>query len=339
VEGEFARLLEESFKKLNQEVITGTVVKVTDREVFVDFGWKSEGVVPIKELGYKPRVGEKIDVCVVEPETEEGYALLSVNCARSIKEWERLADEIEKKGIVRGRIRQKVRGGYKVQLEEGLTVFLPMSQVDIMPVTQPDQWLDREIEAKVLSVDRKRRSIVISRRKLLEEERAKKRKETLKRLKEGEIVEGLVKNIVDFGIFVDVDGVDGLVHKSDISWSGLKTPFDVAKLGDRIKVKIKKIERDKERLVLSLKEVNPDPWERIEELLKPGMEVEGEVVKEDKKGYWIYLPQDVAGYLPAEKLPRGVKLKYRHRYKFIVDSIDREKRRVILKWPEETHQR
>ena len=339
MEGEFARLLEESFKKLNQEVITGTVVKVTDREVFVDFGWKSEGVVPIKELGYKPRVGEKIDVCVVEPETEEGYALLSVNCARSIKEWERLADEIEKKGIVRGRIRQKVRGGYKVQLEEGLTVFLPMSQVDIMPVTQPDQWLDREIEAKVLSVDRKRRSIVISRRKLLEEERAKKRKETLKRLKEGEIVEGLVKNIVDFGIFVDVDGVDGLVHKSDISWSGLKTPFDVAKLGDRIKVKIKKIERDKERLVLSLKEVNPDPWERIEELLKPGMEVEGEVVKEDKKGYWIYLPQDVAGYLPAEKLPRGVKLKYRHRYKFIVDSIDREKRRVILKWPEETHQR
>jgi len=339
VEGEFAKLLEESFKKLNQEVITGTVVKVTDREVFVDFGWKSEGVVPIKELGYKPKVGEKIDVCVVEPETEEGYALLSVNCARSIKEWERLADEIEKKGVVRGRIRQKVRGGYKVQLEEGLTVFLPMSQVDIMPVTQPDQWLDREIEAKVLSVDRKRRSIVISRRKLLEEERAKKRKETLKRLKEGDIVEGTVKNIVDFGIFVDVDGVDGLVHKSDISWSGLKTPFDAAKLGDRIKVKIKKIERDKERLVLSLKEINPDPWERIEELLKPGMEVEGEVVKEDKKGYWIYLPQDVAGYLPAEKLPKGVKLKYKHRYKFIVDSIDKEKRRVILKWPEETPQR
>ncbi len=339
MEGEFAKLLEESFKKLNQEVITGTVVKVTDREVFVDFGWKSEGVVPIKELGYKPKVGEKIEVCVVEPETEEGYALLSVNCARSIKEWERLADEIEKKGVVRGRIRQKVRGGYKVQLEEGLTVFLPMSQVDIMPVTKPDQWLDREIEAKVLSVDRKRRSIVISRRKLLEEERAKRRKETLKRLKEGDIVEGVVKNIVDFGIFVDVDGVDGLVHKSDISWSGLKTPFDVAKLGDRIKVKIKKIERDKERLVLSLKEVNPDPWERIEELLKPGMEVEGEVVKEDKKGYWIYLPQDVAGYLPADKVPKSVKLKYKHRYKFIVDSIDKEKRRVILKWPEETPQR
>ncbi|MEO2065857.1 MAG: S1 RNA-binding domain-containing protein [Desulfurobacteriaceae bacterium] len=339
MEGEFAKLLEESFKKLNQEVITGTVVKVTDREAFVDFGWKSEGVVPLKELGYKPKVGDKIEVCVVEPETEEGYALLSVNCARSIKEWERLADEIEKKGIVRGRIKQRVRGGYKVKLEEGLTVFLPMSQVDIMPVTQPDQWLDKEIEAKVLSVDRKRRSIVISRRKLLEEERAKKRKETLKRLKEGDIVEGTVKNIVDFGIFVDVDGVDGLVHKSDISWSGLKTPFDVAKIGDRIKVKIKKIERDKERLVLSLKDVRPDPWEKIDELIKPGMEVEGEVVKEDKKGYWIYLPQDVAGYLPAESLPKGVKLKYNHRYKFIVDSIDKEKRRVILKWPEETLQK
>jgi len=339
VEGEFAKLLEESFKRLNQEIITGTVVKVTDREVFVDFGWKSEGVVPLKELGYKPKVGEKIDVCIVEPETEEGYALLSVNCARSIKEWEKLADEVEKKGVVKGRIRQKVRGGYKVQLEEGLTVFLPMSQVDIMPVTQPDQWLDREIEAKVLSVDRKRRSIVISRRKLLEEERAKKRKETLKKLKEGDIVEGVVKNIVDFGIFVDVEGVDGLVHKSDVSWSGLKTPFDAAKLGQKIKVKIKKIERDKERLVLSLKEVTPDPWERIEELLKSGQVVEGEVVKEDKKGYWIYLPNDVAGFLPAEALPKGVKLKYKHRYKFTVDKIDKERRRVILKWPEEKPQK
>ncbi|RUM89241.1 MAG: hypothetical protein DSZ25_00990, partial [Thermovibrio sp.] len=324
---------------LNQEIITGTVVKVTDREVFVDFGWKSEGVIPLKELGYKPKVGEKIEVCIVEPETEDGYALLSVNCARSIREWERLADEIEKKGVVKGVIKQRVRGGYKVRLENGLTVFLPMSQVDIMPVTRPDDWLDREIEAKVLSIDRKRRSIVISRRKLLEEERAKRRKETLKKLKEGDIVEGLVKNIVDFGIFVDVDGVDGLVHKSDISWSGLKTPFDVAKIGDRIRVKIKKIEKDKERLVLSLKDVKPDPWERIDEIYTPGMEVEGEVVKEDRKGYWIYLPEDVAGYVPFENLPKDLKLKYKHRYKFIVDSLDKEKRRVILRWPQEEHQK
>ena len=336
MEGEFAKLLEESFRKLSREVITGTVVKVTDRDVFIDFGWKSEGVVPLKELGYRPKVGDKIDVCVVEPETEEGYALLSVNCAKSIKEWEKTADEIEKKGKVRGRIRQRVRGGYKVQLEEGVTVFLPMSQVDIMPVTKPDDWLDREIEAKVLSIDRKRRSIVISRRKLLEEERAKRRKEVLKQLKEGDVVEGTVKNIVDFGIFVDVDGVDGLVHKSDISWSGLKTPFDAAKIGDRVKVGIKKIEKEKERLVLSMKDVTPDPWEGIEELYKPGMEVEGEVVKEDKKGYWILLPRDVAGFLPADSLPRGVKLKYRHRYKFTVDTVDKEKRRVVLKWQEET---
>ncbi len=334
MEGEFAKLLEESFNRLKNEIITGTVVKVTDREAFIDFGWKSEGAVPIKELGYKPKIGEKIDVCVVEPETEEGYALLSVNCARSLKEWQRLAEEIERKGIVKGRIRQRVRGGYKVQIEEGITVFLPMSQVDIMPVTKPDDWLDREIEAKVLSIDRKRRSIVISRRKLLEEERARKRKETIKKLKEGDIVEGTVKNIVDFGIFVDVDGVDGLVHKTDISWSGLKTPFDVAKIGDKIKVKIKKIEYDKERLVLSLKDVKEDPWEKIEELFKPGMEVEGIVAKEDKKGFWIELPNDVAGYVPALALPKGIKLKYHHRYKFIVDTIDKDNRRIVLKWQE-----
>ncbi|MEO2069291.1 MAG: S1 RNA-binding domain-containing protein [Desulfurobacteriaceae bacterium] len=338
MEGEFAKLLEESFKRLDNEVITGTVVKITNSEVFVDFGWKSEGIVPIKELGYKPKIGEQIDVCVVESETEEGYALLSVNCARSIKEWKRLADEIEKKGIVKGRIKQRVRGGYKVRLEEGLTVFLPMSQVDIMPVLKPDDWLDRVIEAKVLSIDRKRRSIVISRRKLLEERRSKMRKQTLKKLKEGDVVEGIVKNIVDFGIFVDVEGVDGLVHKSDISWSGLKTPFDVAKIGDRIKVKIKKIEYDKERLVLSIKMITNDPWENIEERFRVGDTVEGVVAKEDKSGYYIELEGDVAGFVPIETLPKGIKLKYHHKYKFLVEKIDKEARRVILKWQEE-HQK
>jgi small subunit ribosomal protein S1 len=201
-----------------------------------------------------------------------------------------------------------------------------------MPVTKPDDWLDREIEAKVLSIDRKRRSIVISRRKLLEEKRAQMRKETLKKLKEGEVVEGIVKNVVDFGIFVDVQGVDGLVHKSDISWSGLKTPFDVAKIGDKIKVKIKKIEKDKERLVLSIKDITEDPWKDVEEKYKSGKAVGGVVVREDKSGYWIELPDDIAGYVPVNTLPKGIKLKYHHRYKFVVDSIDEKKRRVILKW-------
>jgi small subunit ribosomal protein S1 len=335
VEEEFSKLLEESFRRLKREVITGTVVKVTEHEAFVDFGWKSEGVVPLKELGYKPKVGEKLDVCIVERETDEGYALLSVNCARSIKEWQKIAEEIEKKGTVRGRIKQRVRGGYKVRLEEGVTVFLPMSQVDIMPVTKPDEWLDREIEAKLLSIDRKRRSIVISRRKLLEERRIALRKETLKKVKEGDIVEGTVKNVVDFGIFVDVDGVDGLIHKSDVSWSGLKTPFDAVKIGDRVKVKIKKVERDKERLVLSLKDAVEDPWKTAEKTLKPGSEVEGTVVKQDRKGYWVELFEDVAGYLPAVHLPKGVKLKYRHRYRFVVDTLEKDRRRVLLKWQEE----
>ena len=338
MEGEFAKLLEESFKRLDSEVIKGTVVKVTSSDVFIDFGWKSEGVVPLKELGYKPKIGEEIDVCIVEPETEEGYALLSVNCARSIKEWQRIADEIEKKGVVKGRIRQRVRGGYKVRLKEGVTVFLPMSQVDIMPVVKPDDWLDKEIEAKVLSIDRKRKSIVISRRKLLEEKRAEMRKETLKKLKEGDVVEGVVKNIVDFGIFVDVEGVDGLVHKSDISWSGLKTPFDVAKIGDRIKVKIKKIEHDKERLVLSIKMITEDPWEKIDETFKVGDVVKGTIAKEDKSGYYVELKGDVAGFVPMETPPKGVKLKYHHEYKFLVERIDKEARRVILRWQEE-HQR
>ncbi|WP_163328256.1 30S ribosomal protein S1 [Desulfurobacterium thermolithotrophum] len=335
MEGEFAKLLEKSFKRLNNEIITGTVVKVTDREAFIDFGWKSEGIVPLKELGYKPKIGEEIDVCIVEPETEEGYALLSVNCARSIKEWKKIASDLEKKGVIKGRIKQRVRGGYKVAISQGITVFLPMSQVDIMPVTKPDDWLDREIEAKVLSVDRKRRSIVISRRKLLEEKRVKMRKETLEKLKEGDVVEGIVKNVVDFGIFVDVQGVDGLVHKSDVSWSGLKTPFDTVQIGDKIKVKIKKIDREKERLVLSIKDISEDPWLEVNKKYKLGVLVKGVIVREDKSGYWIELPDDIAGYVPVDTLPKGIKLKYHHKYRFMVDRIDEEKRRVILKWQEE----
>jgi len=333
VENEFARLLEESFNRLSGEVIVGKVVKVTKHEVFVDFGWKSEGVVPIKEFEEVPKVGDEVEVCIVERETDEGYALLSVNCAKNVKRWFDSAKEVEEKGVVKGVIKQKVRGGFKVKLDNGLMVFLPLSQVDIMPISKPDEWLEREITAKVISVDRKRKSIVISRRKLLEEERSKKRKETLKNIKEGDIVEGIVKNVVDFGIFVDVDGVDGLVHKSDISWSGLKSPFDCAKIGDRIRVKVKKVERDKERLVLSIKEITEDPWKaNVEEKFKVGSVVKGIPVMEGKKGLWVELPGDVAGFLPYEGEQKDFKFRFGQEYEFSVVNVDRPKRRVILKW-------
>jgi len=333
---DFAKLLEEYFKsrEKKKKIIEGTVIKINGRDVFIDYGGKSEGIVPIEEFENPPKIGDKIEVSIIEPETEDGYALLSISTVKTLKNWEERANQLEKEKIVEGIIKQKVRGGYKVDIGNGIYTFLPLSQVDIIPVTRPDDWLDKKIKAKVLSIDRKRQSIVISRRQLLEEERKKRRKEILETLKEGEVVEGRVKNIVDFGIFVDVKGVDGLVHKSDISWSGLKTPFEVTSIGKKIKVKIIKIDKEKERLFLSIKRIYPDPWERIESLFKEGEKVKGKVAKLSSKGIFIELPEDVAGFIPAENL-KGKHLKERKEYTFTVAKIDAEKRRVLLSCPEE----
>ncbi len=334
MEGEFAKLLEESFKRPKKELVKGIVVKITEKEVFVDFGWKAEGVIPIKELGFKPEIGDFIEACIVEPETDEGYALLSVNCAKTLKQWQRIANEIEKRGMVEGIIRQRVRGGYKVDIGNGIFAFLPMSQVDVIPLVRPDDWLDRKIKAKVLSVDKKRKSIVISRRKLIEEQRKELRSKTLDRLKEGEVVDALVKNVVDFGIFVDVDGVDGLIHKSFISWSGLKDPSEVAKIGDKIKAKITKVDREKGRLFLSLKDLSEDPWKKGISF-KKGDSVKGKVSRITSKGIFFELPGDVAGYLPSDKIPAEAKFRLKHLYELVVDGIDKSSRRVILKWVKE----
>ncbi len=334
MKGEFAKLLEQSLKKPKKELIRGTVVKVTDREVFVDFGWKAEGIIPVKELGFKPKVGEEIEACIVEPETEEGYALLSVNCAKVLRRWQEIADEIERKGNVKGVIKQRVRGGYKVDIGNGVFAFLPMSQVDVIPLVRPDDWLDREIEAKVLSIDRKRKGIVISRRKLLEEQREKLKGKTLEKLKEGDVVDATVKNVVDFGIFVDVDGVDGLIHKSLLSWSGLKDPSQVAKIGDRIKAKVTKIDREKGRLFLSLRDLQEDPWKKGINL-KEGDIVKAKVAKITSKGIFFELPEDVAGFLPSDRIPSDVRLRLKHSYELLVEKIDKKNRRVILRWQKE----
>ncbi len=329
----FAELLERYFKRNSGPIKKGKVVKIIGKEVYVDFGWKSEGVVPLDEFETPPKVGDEVDVVVIEPETEDGVALLSHQQAKLLKSWDEAADEIEREGTVEGRIIQRVRGGYKVRLKNAIVAFLPLSQVDVIPVVHYDDWLDREIRAKVLSVDRKRKSVVISRRKLIEEERRKTRDEILSKLEEGQIVEGVVKNIVDFGVFLDIGGIDGLLHKSEISWSELKSPYDVAKVGDRIKVAVKKIDRDKKRVYFSLKAMTDDPWQRIDDILKVGDLVKGKVAYQTKNGYLIELENDVAAFVPfKDNMPS---LKPGKTYNFEVEDIDKKKRKVFLRWHQE----
>ena len=333
---DFESLLNQSFKALKGGVVHGKVIKVTDREVFVDFGWKSDGVIPLRDLDKVPKIGETIDACIEELETDEGYTLLSVTHVESVKNWEDVVDRLNQDGIVEGKIVQMVRGGYKVDIGNDITVFLPMSQVNIMPVVNPDRWLGKVVKCKVLSIDRRRKSIVISRRKFIEEKRAVKRDETLKVVNEGDVVEGIVRNVVDFGIFVDIKGVDGLIHKSDISWSNLKLPFDVAKIGDTVKVKVKKVDRRKKRLVLSLKDLIDDPWNSIDRSVKEGQSVNGIVKLRIKDGFLIELPLDVAGFIDLSEIPDDVKLRDGKEYEFFVKSIDKDNRRVVLLWPQKT---
>jgi len=333
---DFAKLLDEYFKNRGKRnsITNGTVIKIDGKDVFIDYGGKCEGIVPLEEFEKPPEIGEKVEICIVEPETESGYAILSAETVKNLKTWEETANRLEKEKLVEGIIRQRVRGGYKVDIGNSIYTFLPFSQVDIIPVTKPDNWLDRKIKAKILSIDRKRQSIVISRRQLLEEERKKRRKEVLENLRENEIIEGTVKNIVNFGIFVDVNGVDGLVHKSDISWSGLKTPFEATSIGKKIKVKILKIDKEKERLFLSIKRIAKDPWEEIEKTYKKGSKIEGKVAKISSKGIFIELPNDVTGFVPKENI-NDKHLKERKNYTFTVEKVDKEKRRLVLTCPEE----
>ena len=251
------------------DVVNGKVVRIDKDEVLVDIGYKSEGVIPSNELSIRKSVdpadevelGEEIDALVLTKEDQEGRLILSKKRARFEKAWRRIEAAAESGEPVEGTVIEVVKGGLILDL--GVRGFLPASLVDIRRVHNLDEFMGQTLECKVIELNRSRNNVVLSRRAVLEEERKEVREQILGRLEPGQVVEGKISNIVDFGAFVDLDGIDGLIHISELSWSHVNHPSEVVSIGDTVRIKVLDIDRDRQRISLGLKQTQEDPWQRV----------------------------------------------------------------------------
>ena len=290
------------------DVVTGAVVRIDKDEVLVDIGYKSEGVIPSNELSIRKSVnpteeveiGEEVDALVLTKEDQDGRLILSKKRARFERAWRRIEAAAESGEPVNGSVIEVVKGGLIVDL--GVRGFLPASLVDIRRVPNLDEYLGQTIESKVIELNRPRNNVVLSRRAVLEEERKEQRQAILERLQPGLVIEGQISNIVDFGAFVDLDGIDGLIHISELSWSHVNHPSEILNIGDTVQVKVLDIDRDRQRISLGLKQTQEDPWQRVVDTYYVGDELEGTVTKVVAFGAFVEILEGVEGLVHISEL-------------------------------------
>lgn len=312
----FKKLLEESLydKKMQVEgVAKGTVIQITPDFVVVDVGYKSEGQIPIEEFkDFNNQVmvkeGDKIDVFIEGWENENGMMILSKDKADNMKVWDKVNSVYEKEDFIEGKVISRIKGGLSVDI--GLKAFLPGSQIDLHPVRDLDKLIGETFKFKILKLSKKRGNIVLSRRAILEKERESLREETLKNIEEGAVVEGIVKNITDYGVFIDLGGVDGLLHVTDISWGRITSPRDLFSVGDPIKVKILSYDQENQRVALGYKQLKTNPWEVVEQKYPVGNHVTGKVVNITNYGCFIELEEGVEGLIHISEMSWTKKIKH-----------------------------
>jgi small subunit ribosomal protein S1 len=290
------------------DVVSGEVVRIDKDEVLVDIGYKSEGVIPSTELSIRRSIdpaeevslGEQVDALVLTKEDQEGRLLLSKKRARFEKAWRKIEAAAESGEPVEGTVIEVVKGGLILDL--GVRGFLPASLVDIRRVHNLDEFKGETLECKVIELNRSRNNVVLSRRAVLEEERKEVREQILGRLQPGMVVEGKISNIVDFGAFVDLDGIDGLIHISELSWSHVNHPSEVLSVGETVRVKVLDIDRERQRISLGLKQTQEDPWRRVLDEYKPGDALEGKVTKVVAFGAFVEIVPGVEGLVHISEL-------------------------------------
>src|SRR5690349_18926103 len=292
----------------------GTVVKLTDKYAVVDIGSKSEGMVPIAQVigrdgQPKFKSGDSIDVVMDRGETEEGYVLLSHEKAQRVRVWDDIEKAYNDKALIKGYVVDRVKGGLSVDVG-GVRAFLPGSQVDLKPVRNLDAYKGQEIEVRVIKLNKKRGNIVVSRKQHLEEEQAEKRSKTLEHLEEGAVLTGTVKNLTDYGAFVDLGGLDGLLHITDMSWGRLTHPRDLVNVGDEIHVKVLKFDKDKQRVSLGFKQLTPDPWLDAAERYPIGARVRGRVLSVTDYGAFVELEQGIEGLVHVSEMTWSKRMKH-----------------------------
>src|SRR5213594_987302 len=295
------------------EVVRGTVVGITERGVVIDFGYKSEGIVNQAEFMEDGEItvkrGDEVDVLVKNMETAEGYPLLSRADAVRLRAWDDLEKAFNENKPVKGRVAERIKGGLRVDVD-GIAAFLPGSQVDVRPVRNLDSLRGREIEAKVIKLNRKRSNVVLSRKAVLEERNEGRKGETLGQIEEDIIVEGQIKNLTDYGAFVDLGGVDGLLHVTDMSWGRVQNPAEVFKVGDSVQVKVLRFDRERERVSLGYKQLLPDPWETIEERFPPATRITGKIASVADYGAFVELEPGVEGLVHVSEMSWSKRVKH-----------------------------
>ncbi|MFH0900222.1 MAG: 30S ribosomal protein S1 [Pseudomonadota bacterium] len=329
-EESFAALFEESIRKEDireGEIVSGTVIQVTKDFVVVDIGYKSEGQVAIDEfvssdgaVGVKE--GDRISVLLESRENENGLCVLSKEKADRLKVWDEISDACEMDELVEGIISQRVKGGLSVTIKGGVKAFLPGSQVDLRPVRNLDAFIGKNYKFKVIKFNKKRGNIVLSRRVLLEKERAELKGQTLERLKEGQIVEGIVKNLTEYGAFIDLGGIDGLLHITDMSWGRVNHPSELFQVGDHVRVKVLKFNLETERVSLGLKQISEDPWTRASERYVPGTVVRGKVVSLKDYGAFIELEEGIEGLVHVSEMSWTRRVKHPSKMVAVGDTVE-----------------
>ena len=334
-------MYEESFKRFAEgEVVTGRVISIDKDHVLVDIGYKSEGQVRIQEFldesgNVTAKIGDAIEVMVEWWDDEDERVLLSKDKAANIKVWEAIKQSYDEEGTVKGTISNRVKGGFSVDI--GVPAFLPGSQADLRPIRNLDDMVGKEFDFKILKYNRKRSNIVLSRRAILEKEMEEKRSTTLATIHEGKIVEGAVKNITEYGVFVDLGGVDGLLHITDISWGRVKHPSELFSIGDSVTVKILNLDLENERVSLGMKQLNEDPWTLAAEKYAVSSRVTGKVVSLTDYGAFIELEEGIEGLIHVSEMSWTRKIRHPskvvsvgEKVEAVVLDIKPESRRISL---------
>ena len=322
----------------NQEVVEGTVVSINKREVVVNIGYKSDGVIPYAEFRYNPdlKVGDKVEVFIENQEDKKGQLILSHRLARHARSWDRVKAALESQEIIHGYIKSRTKGGMIVEVF-GIEAFLPGSQIDVKPIRDYDVFVDKTMEFKIVKINDEYKNIVVSHKALIEEELEEQRKEIISRLEKGQVLEGIVKNITSYGVFIDLGGVDGLIHITDLSWGRINHPNEIVQLDQKINVVILDFDEEKKRIALGLKQLTPHPWDALDQNLKVGDKVKGKVVVMADYGAFLEIIPGVEGLIHVSEMSWSQHLRSANDFLKVGDEVeaviltlDREERKMSL---------
>ena len=337
---EMTEKYEQTFKSFTeQEVIEGTIVSISDREAVVNIGFKSDGVIPASELRYNPdfKVGDKIEVYVESQEDSNGQLLLSHKKARILKSWERVNQAYESQEIITGYVKSRTKGGLIVTVFDNIEAFLPGSQIDVKPIRDYDVFVDKTMEFKVVKINHEYKNVVVSHKALIEDEIEAQKAEIISHLEKGQVLEGTVKNITPYGVFIDLGGVDGLIHITDLSWGRVSDPKDIVELDQKINVVILDFDEAKHRIALGLKQLTPHPWDALDPNLKQGDHIHGKVVVIADYGAFVEVVPGVEGLIHVSEMSwsqhlRSAQdfLKVGDEVEAVVLTLDRENRKMSL---------